>query len=122
MTTDHDWVPEDACTLPHRDRPLRLEAFEYLFATALLSTAWIGAGRLRLRFYPTRAVEQQLRQLTAKEASCCSFFTFDIQPTTAALLVDIRVPRNRVDVLIGLEEQALSAMVSSNAGPADEDE
>ena len=102
------WVPADACTLPTADRPARLVEFEDLFAS-LRGLSREEPGWLRLRLADGEGVEARARDLTAREAECCSFFDFDVQRQTGEVLVDVRVPASRVVVLDGLTAQAEAA-------------
>ncbi|GAA2575148.1 hypothetical protein GCM10010399_00650 [Dactylosporangium fulvum] len=51
-----------------------------------------------------------VRDLTAREAACCSFFTFTVTPGPAAggeaLTLDVRVPARHADVLASLTARA----------------
>ncbi|MCW2640139.1 MAG: hypothetical protein JWP76_2445 [Dactylosporangium sp.] len=99
MTTDHNpegWVPQ-ACTLPTVEQPLRLAEFDDLFTTALRGQQRPVPTRLRWELDP--AAEARARDLTARETSCCSFFTFTFIPAAGALQLDVEVPTARVDVL-----------------------
>ena len=96
------WVPE-ACTLPTVERPLRLAEFDDLFATALLGQQRIAPTRLQWHLDP--GVEGVARDLTQRESSCCSFFTFSFT-TGDALRVDVEVPSEQVAVLDALTERA----------------
>jgi hypothetical protein len=98
--TEPTWVP-GACTLPSRERPLRVAEFDALFAMALRSWERPGAGLLRL--FLKAGCEGELRDLTARETACCSFFTFDIRRAAKGLLtLDISVPAAREPVLDAL--------------------
>ena len=56
------------------------------------------------------AVEDTVRDLVARESTCCSFFTFAItREPDARVRLDIEVPPQRADVLDGLAERALAA-------------
>jgi hypothetical protein len=43
-----------------------------------------------------------VRDLTAREAECCSFFTFTLTPDGETLILDIEVPDSHADVLASL--------------------
>lgn len=95
--TDHlAWVPE-ACALPTTEQPLRVAEFDSLFATALSSAVRTSPTTLRLVL--SADAEAIARDLTAREAACCSFFNFTIEPRSDVLLVDVQVPASHVDVL-----------------------
>src|SRR3954453_2310032 len=74
--SDLAWVPADACTLPTADRPGRLAEFEGLFAS-LRGLRREEPGWLRLRLDGGEDIEAQARDLTAREAECCTFFDFE---------------------------------------------
>lgn len=105
MTTTEEqaWVPE-ACTLPTVERPLRLAEFDELFATALRGQQRPSPTTLRWDFDP--ACEATARDLTARESSCCSFFTFDFEPGDAGLRLHVAVPDAHVEVLDALQRRA----------------
>jgi hypothetical protein len=102
------WVPADACTLPTADRSTRLAEFEGLFAS-LRGFSREEPGWLRLHLDDGEGIEARARELTAREAECCSFFDFDVQRQTGEVVVDVRVPASRVVVLDGLTAQAEAA-------------
>ncbi|MEV4660847.1 hypothetical protein AB0J85_02765 [Micromonospora echinofusca] len=116
---DHDsardaaWVP-DACTLPTAARPLRLAEFDRFFREAVRDVTRLSARHLRLRLAGSGQAEEAARDLTARESTCCSFFTFDLfRSGPDALTLDVRVPAAHADVLDGLAAQARAAV----AGP-----
>ena len=100
----------DACTLPTVDRPLRLAEFDDLFATAVRQVERITAHHLRLRLVGSTGLERAVRDLTAREAQCCSFFAFTVIPGEtadgAALTLDIQVPARYAEVLDSLARRA----------------
>jgi hypothetical protein len=89
----------DVCTLPTAERPLRQAEFDDLFATVTGSDR-IGPGHLRLVLSAPDAV---VRDLTAREAQCCSFFGFTVAPGPAGVVLDIEVPAARVAMLDAIE-------------------
>ena len=96
------WVP-DECSLPTADQPLRLAELDELFARSLHAQERVGRTQLRWWFAPGSA--EVAAQLTAREAACCSFFTFRI--TVEELVrVDVAVPDEFVDVVDALEARA----------------
>jgi hypothetical protein len=97
------WVP-DACSLPTTDRPLRLAEFDELFATALRGQRRLSPTMLQWWLDP--AAEPAARDLTARESSCCSFFSFSFTPGGAAVQVDVQVPAAHVEVLDALAGRA----------------
>ncbi|NYH42573.1 hypothetical protein HNR22_002300 [Micromonospora jinlongensis] len=108
ITTDDAWVPE-ACTLPTAERPLRLAEFDQFFTDAVRGLDRLSAQHLRLRLDGDAQVEEMARDLTARESSCCSFFTFGLSRSGPdSLSLDVRVPAAHVDVLDALAERAVS--------------
>lgn len=103
------WAPE-SCTLPTAERPLRLREFDDLFRMSLIRQHRVSATRLHWELAPTAA--ETARDLTARESSCCSFFTFTITTTTDALWVDVVVPPAHVGVLDALAIRAAEGMRS----------
>jgi hypothetical protein len=105
MTTSKEqaWVPE-ACILPTVERPLRLAEFDELFATALRGRRRLSPTRLRWDLDP--ACEATARELTARESSCCPFFTFNFELGDGALRLDVEVPEAYVEVLDALQQRA----------------
>lgn len=104
MSTDDEARVPDACTLPIAQRPLRLAEFDELFATAVRGRRRLSPTRLRLWLDP--AAEVRARDLTGREAQCCSFFTFTFTADDGATQLDVEVPTAHVDVLDALAERA----------------
>ncbi len=96
----------DACTLPTAEQPLRLAEFDALFATAVRSVEPLGPTHTRMRLTGPAGLAATVRDLTARETACCSFFTFTVTPEPAgdgeALTLDIQVPAAYADVLASL--------------------
>lgn len=109
MTIAATWVPADACTLPTPEQPLRLAEFASLFATSLRDVQRPGVRRLRLVLSDDDGVEAVVRDLVAREARCCSFFTFAVSAEAGAVAVEVEVPPSRTEVLDGLQRQAETA-------------
>jgi len=106
MATNDDiagWVPE-ACTLPSAERPLRLAEFDDLFAVALRAQQRLSPTRLRWRLDP--AAEQTARDLTSREAECCSFFSFTFSPVDGAVHLDVALPETHTRILDALARRA----------------
>jgi hypothetical protein len=97
-----------ACTLPTAERPLRVAEFADLFTT-LSALDRRDPGRLRLHLAGAPGLAERVRDLTAREAECCSFFDFDLAPDGPGLVLDVRVPAAHADVLDGLERLARGA-------------
>jgi hypothetical protein len=99
MSENLAWVP-DACTLPTVEQPLRVAEFDAVFDASLRSAERVSPTLLRLVLDP--AVEQTLRELTARESQCCSFFTFAFGADPAGLVLDVEVPSSQTAVLDAL--------------------
>ncbi|MFI7546519.1 hypothetical protein [Actinoplanes sp. NPDC049599] len=102
-------VIPDACTLPTAERSPRLAEFDALFAAAVRSVETTGPTRLRLRLSGPAGLTTTVRDLTARETECCSFFTFTITPEPAddeSLILDVEVPARHADVLASLAQRA----------------
>jgi hypothetical protein len=104
------FVVPDACTLPTVDRPLRLAEFDTLFATAVRRVETVGPTRTRLRLTGPAGLEATVRDLTARETECCSFFMFTTTAEPAddgvAVTLDVQVPAQYADVLESLTRRA----------------
>ncbi|WP_285734804.1 hypothetical protein [Nocardiopsis sp. ATB16-24] len=105
------WIP-DTCTLPTTERPLRSREFASLFDDALRSLARTGPGALTLYLVPFPRTEERVRDLVARESSCCSFFTFAVERDHDRVKVGVTVPEGREEVLDGLARQAEDALRS----------
>jgi hypothetical protein len=97
----------DACTLPTAEQPLRLAEFDKLFATAVRRVEPVSAIHARLHLAGPAGLEPWVRDLTARETECCSFFTFTVTPAPDAVVLDIEVPAAYTAVLTSLVERAL---------------
>lgn len=110
-TNDLAWVA-DACSLPTAERPLRLAEFDELFTTAVRRVEPVTATRARLHLAGSTGLAATVRDLTARESECCSFFTFTITPEGAAegeaLTLEIGVPAPYAAVLAALTSRASS--------------
>jgi hypothetical protein len=100
----------DVCTLPTAEQPLRLAEFDELFATAVRGVETLGPTHARMRLTGQAGLEAQVRDLTARETECCSFFTFTVTPEPTgdgeAMVLDIEVPPAHADVLEILAQRA----------------
>ena len=103
------WVPQ-ACTLPTAERPLRVAEFDALFAAALRGSVRVGPTRLRLSLDGTDEVEARVKELTARETECCSFFGFTLARRGDAVELEVTVPVEHVDVLAALAARAATAL------------
>ncbi|TDD97126.1 hypothetical protein [Jiangella asiatica] len=103
-----DVVPE-ACTLPTAQRPLRVAEFRDLFAAHLRAATRTSPTTLRLELDGDPATAATTRDLTDRETTCCSFFTFTTTASAGALAVDVAVPAVHAEVLTGLHRLATGA-------------
>jgi hypothetical protein len=103
-------VIPDACALPTAERPLRLAEFDALFGTAVRRVESAGPAHVRLRMTGPAGLTATVRDLTARETECCSFFAFTVTPEPAgdgeALTLDVEVPAEYADVLDSLARRA----------------
>lgn len=102
------WIAA-ACTLPTVNQPLRMAQFDEFFRTAV--RRWTRPQATALELVIPAQIETSARDLAQREASCCSFFTFDFEPTDDAVVMRIGVPELHVDVL-----DALQARVATLVG------
>lgn len=104
------FVVPDACTLPTVEQPLRVAEFDDLLAAAIRQVETVTPQHLRLRLAGPSGLEATVRDLTARESECCSFFTFTVTSADAeageALTLDIEVPARYADVLGSLAATA----------------
>lgn len=104
------FVVPDACTLPTVERPVRLAEFDRLFATALRGVESVTPTHARIRLAGPAGLVATVRDLTARESDCCSFFTFTVTPEPVgegeALVCDVEVPARYADVLAALADRA----------------
>lgn len=98
------------CTLPTGEQPLRVAEFDQLFVAALRGVDRPDPEHLALTFeddYDKGAgLEATLRDLIAREAQCCSFFTFAVTVGDGGLRVEVGVPSTHLDVLDALAARA----------------
>jgi hypothetical protein len=124
------FVVPDACTLPTAERPLRLAEFDALFATAVRHVEPVTATRARLHLTGRTGLTATVRDLTTREAACCSFFAFTVTPAAPSyssslpgesVTLDIEVPPQHADVLASLTARATQAAQAAHAArvPAD---
>lgn len=100
----------DACTLMTAERPVRLTEFDDLFANAVGAVELVNATWVRMHLAGPAGLESTVRDLTARETECCSYFTFTVSREPGvdgeALVLDVRVPVQYADVLTSLAERA----------------
>ncbi|TWF79234.1 hypothetical protein FHX44_115162 [Pseudonocardia hierapolitana] len=109
MSASDGWVAVDACTLPTEEQPLRAAEFDAVFATALNRVERPAPERLRLILDGSAVTASAVRDLVARESSCCSFFGFRLTASTDDLVLDVQVPAARIAVLDGLARRAEGA-------------
>ncbi|GAA3718907.1 hypothetical protein GCM10022204_43790 [Microlunatus aurantiacus] len=102
-----EWVPQE-CTLPTVERPLRQQEFDDVFSTVLLGRERVSPRVLRWVFDPS--AEVTLRDLTARESACCTFFDFHLADGDAGLVVDVTVPSSQIAVLDALETRSAAGL------------
>jgi hypothetical protein len=119
--TEPVWVPE-ACTLPTAEQPLRLAEFDDLFAASLRGLTTTGPTRARLELGGQAGLAESVRDLTARESNCCSFFVFTVTAEPAAdgetVTLEIQVPQQHTDVLAALVRRAAIARGTEADGRA----
>ncbi len=98
---DLDLLVADACTLPSTDRPLRLAEFDDLFREAV-RTIDRQDDVLRLSLSGGPGLVDRVRDLAAREATCCSFFDFRVSGSDDDAVLEVRVPPARRAVLDAL--------------------
>ncbi|MQM26886.1 hypothetical protein GFD30_15090 [Glycomyces sp. NEAU-7082] len=103
------WVPVDTCRLPTDEQPMRLAAFEDLFATKVLAVERTAPTRLRLDLEAEPETAARVGELALREADCCGFFTFTLTAAQGTLTLEVSVPAQRAGVLDGLADQARRA-------------
>lgn len=102
------WAPE-ACTLPIRQRPLRLAEFDALFADDVTEVRRTAPDLALLELRPEPAVAARAADLSVRETGCCSFFEFSLVTTGGHLTLQVRTPPEHVAVLDALVERARTA-------------
>ncbi|MGV9666225.1 hypothetical protein [Nocardia niigatensis] len=102
-----DWVPS-ACTLPTVEQPIRVAEFDQFFATSARTTRRPGPDRLEVVVDP--GAEARARELSGRESSCCSFFTFDFTTAPDGLVMGVRVPAAYIEVLDAFAARAQAAI------------
>ena len=101
------WVPA-ACTLPTTAQPLRRAEFDELFRSSVTRVERAAADRVVLHVHAAdpRALRATLIDLTQREASCCSFFSFALSDGDEAMRLGVAVPMTHTTVLDALAERA----------------
>jgi hypothetical protein len=102
---------EDFCTLPTAAQPKRLMEFLELFRRQVVPPRRIGQHRVEFSFANDDSLYAEMSDLVARESACCSFFEFTIERLAQDhLVLQVRVPANRDDVLDALADHALAAI------------
>jgi hypothetical protein len=121
IPTDEIWVPE-ACTLPTTERPSRQAAFDDLFRFTVRAVELLAPTRVRMRLAGSAGLTASVRELTAAETACCSFFAFTITPLppnpgdVETVMLDVRVPDAYTPVLDALVRRASSTAEGNGDG------
>lgn len=71
----------------------RLAEYQRLFAAHLVGRERTAAG-IRFRFRADPGVEPWVRDLAAREKTCCAFFAFDVTPVGGQVVWDAAVADN----------------------------
>jgi hypothetical protein len=102
---------EDFCTLPTAAQPMRVKEFDELFRYQVGQPRRTGPHRVEFSFPSADGLSAQVSDLVARESACCSFFEFTIEGLDQdRLVLQIRVPANRDDVLDALTDLAITAI------------
>lgn len=102
------------CTLPAGEQPLRAAEFGQLLAVSVLRCDRVAPTRVDLVL--STAAEATARDLAAREAACCSFFTFAFTTCGSEVVMSIVVPQACAPVLDELMMQADGA-IAARPGP-----
>lgn len=94
-----------ACTLPRPEQPLQLAEFRDVFA--LVRTAERPSPtRLILVLHPAPGRGQAVRDLAARESTCCAFFGFTVREEDDGVLLEVTVPPAQLGVLDAMAKHA----------------
>lgn len=97
MNEELTWVAS-SCTLPTPEQPIREAEFDQLFASAVQAATRIDPTHLELTL--DAAALPEAKDLTVRETSCCSFFTFTFSPVRdGQVTLGVGVPPAYVAVL-----------------------
>lgn len=121
MTTELDWVPGSACTLPTVEQPLRSAEFDALFAAHVNAVERLDETHARITLSGGPDLVGRVRGLAARETACCSFFTFtfddpDARQRPEGVRMGIAVPPLHATVLAALLARAESVRAAAQAG------
>lgn len=101
---EQHWAPQ-SCTLPTAGRPLRLAEFDDLFTSSARRVEQHGTTA-HIHLNGGTGLTARVRDLTERESSCCSFFTFALEGTDEDLLLSVTVPPEQQEVLDALAARA----------------
>ncbi|MEV6490715.1 hypothetical protein AB0M20_19155 [Actinoplanes sp. NPDC051633] len=89
---------------------MRLTEFDDLFAMAVRRVEPVTPTHARLHLTGGTGLSATVRDLTARETECCSFFDFTVTPETAGegetVVLDVEVPAQYANVLDALTLRA----------------
>jgi hypothetical protein len=106
--TNLDWVPA-SCTLPTKERPLRVAEWDALFAEHVRAVSRPEPLHVRLDLGAGTGLEERVRDLVEREGGCCSFFTFTLVPDAATVRLDVAVDEAHASVLDAVAARAAGA-------------
>ena len=98
------WIAQ-SCTLPTEEQPLRVAAWDALFAERLTALRQPSPLMLNLVFDGAPGVESSVRDLAAREGGC-SFFTFTVTSHDGQVRLNIEVGPAHEAVLRTLKTRA----------------
>ncbi|HEU4908999.1 MAG TPA: hypothetical protein VFT17_09050 [Propionibacteriaceae bacterium] len=106
---------EEFCTLPTAAQPERLLEFDELFRRQANPPRRIGPHQVEFSFADAKGLYAEVSDLVARESACCSFFDFMIDQRSRVgaqdqLVLRVRVPASRDDVLEALLDRAVAAV------------
>jgi hypothetical protein len=109
MTTTSATEPgpvSTACTLPTAEQPLRLAEFDALFTDHTLGVRRDTSTRLVLTLSGEPHVAAAAAGLAAREAGCCSFFTFNLRITDGSVTLLVDADEAHAEVVAALADRA----------------
>jgi hypothetical protein len=102
------WVPA-SCTLPTAEQPVRVAEFDDLLATAVAPAERMSSTGLRVHLPAGDEVVATVRELVARETGCCSFFAFEVRPSSTETELEVQVPESQTAVLDAMAQRAEAA-------------
>lgn len=97
----------ESCTLPDAEQPPRAAEFESLFSASLVSLDLLAPTRLSILLAGSGGLLERVRDLTDREAACCSFFTFTVLPADeGGVRLVVEVPPEHCEVLAAVAAHA----------------